>query len=107
VPDGPSETERLTRVRRVQRFFRTAVLASYEKRCAITGLAIPRLLTASHILPWSTAPARRADPSNGICLNALHDRAFDRGLLTFDEDMRVVLSPILRDVPRLVERTRL
>ncbi|MEX0776790.1 MAG: HNH endonuclease signature motif containing protein [Phycisphaeraceae bacterium] len=97
LPDGPTEAQRLVTVRRVQRFFRHAVLMAYGKRCALTGLAIPALLNASHIIPWRTDSARRADPRNGLCLNALHDRAFDRGLITFDQEYRVVLSPHLRD----------
>lgn len=99
IPDGPTEQFRIIRTRRVQRFFRQAVLTSYNHRCAITGLAIPQLLNASHIIPWaSPAPGmtkHRADPTNGVCLNALHDRAFDRGLITFDEQYRLLLSPQL------------
>jgi hypothetical protein len=95
TPDGPTEKEALVKARRVQSFFRAAILNSYEYRCALTGLAIPELLTASHIIPWSVDEKRRADPRNGICLNAFHDRAFDRGLITFDKDLRVVVSPEL------------
>lgn len=84
------------RARRVQSFFRAAVLTSYENRCAITGLAVPELLTASHIIPWKVSVERRADPRNGLCLNALFDRAFDRGLITIDEKLRVVVSSRLR-----------
>lgn len=40
---------------------------------------------------------RRADPRNGICLNALFDRAFDRGFITIDTDLRVVVSRGLRE----------
>ncbi|MCB7130012.1 MAG: HNH endonuclease [Candidatus Brocadiales bacterium] len=92
------ETERETtlKTRRVQGFFRSAVLISYDYRCAFTGLAIPGLLNASHIIPWSVSESRRADPTNGICLNALHDRAFDRGLITIDEEYRIVVSPSLQ-----------
>jgi putative restriction endonuclease len=79
-------------VRRVQRFFRQTVLESYNNRCAISGLAIPELLVASHIIPWAEDESRRADPTNGIALNALYDKAFDRHLISFDEDFRLVLS---------------
>jgi len=96
APAGPTETERLIRARRVQSFFRAAVLTSYHHRCAISGLAVPELLNASHIIPWSVDVGRRADPGNGICLNALYDRAFDRGLITLDEDLRVLVSDRLR-----------
>ena len=50
---------------------------------------------ASHIIPWSENVERRADPRNGIALNALHDRAFDRGLITFDDQLRLMISPRL------------
>lgn len=96
-PPGPSEDEAMRKVRRHQAFFRHAVLSSYDYRCALTGLEIPALLNASHIIPWSECEARRTDPTNGICLNALYDRAFDRKLITFDEDYRLVLSRVLRD----------
>jgi len=95
-PDGPSEAERTVKVRRLQRFFRNTILASYENCCALTGIAIPQLLVASHIIPWSESEARRADPTNGLCLNTLHDKAFDRHLITFDEDYRLVVSSVLK-----------
>jgi predicted restriction endonuclease len=76
----------------VQSFFRDAVLVSYGNRCALSDIAVPDLLNASHIVPWKASVERRADPRNGIALNALYDRAFDRGLITFDESLRVVLS---------------
>lgn len=96
APSGPTEVERTVRIRRVQHFFRAAVLTNYGNRCALTGLAIPDLLIASHIIPWSESVERRADPRNGIALNAICDRAFDRGLITFDETLRVVISSRLR-----------
>lgn len=96
-PEGATEKEVLLTVRRVQSFFRAAVLTSYDNRCALTGLAIPELLNASHIIPWSVDEKRRADPRNGICLNALHDRAFDRGLISFDENLRVIVSTTINN----------
>lgn len=103
VPEGPSEATRTVRVRLVQGFFRAAVLVSYDNKCALTGLAVPSLLNASHIVPWSVSPERRADPSNGLCLNVLHDRAFDRGLFTLDENLRVLVSPVLSSRDELGE----
>lgn len=98
MPDGPTEVTRTVRTRRVQAFFRAAVLTSYEYRCALSDLAVPELLNASHIIPWKVNTERRADPRNGIILNALYDRAFDRGLITFDESLRVVVSRRLKTV---------
>jgi len=96
TPAGPSETKRLVKVRRLQRFFRNTILANYENHCALTGIAVPQLLVASHIIPWSENENRRADPTNGICLNILHDKAFDRHLITFDENYQLVVSNDLK-----------
>lgn len=93
LPSGPTEALRTVRTRLVQRFFRDSVLTSYDYQCAICQLNLKELLTASHIIPWSQSVERRADPKNGLCLCALHDRAFDRGLLTIDEAFAVLLSP--------------
>jgi predicted restriction endonuclease len=93
---GPTEKEATVRVRAGQRFFRRAVLAAYGARCCITGNPVPELLTASHILPWADYPEHRTNPQNGLCLAAHFDRAFDEGLVTFDERFRVKLSPQLR-----------
>ncbi len=95
LPEGKSR-ETLVRARVNQGFFRAAVLASYGLRCCITGLSIPQLLVASHIVPWSVDIKNRTNPRNGLCLNALHDRAFDCGLLTVTTDLRVKLSSQLK-----------
>ena len=78
-----------------QTLFRQIVLSAYGNQCALTGLSDQRLLVASHIIPWSEAPEMRLNPRNGIALNALHDRAFDRGLITFTDDLRLQISPAL------------
>jgi len=96
TPEKETEATREVRVRLVQGFFRRTVLASYAECCAICGIRPGSLLTASHIIPWSESEARRADPTNGLCLCALHDRAFDRGLIALDEKMRVLVSSRLR-----------
>lgn len=97
APEGPTESTASVKVRRGQRYFRQAVLNAYNGRCAVTGLGIRDLLVASHIVPWNVAEQHRLDPQNGIALNALHDKAFDRGLITFDTDLRLVCAPSLRD----------
>ncbi len=79
-----------------QNFFRKMILSSYNNTCCITGMSISDLLIASHIVPWSKDEKCRLNPRNGLCLNALHDRAFDKGLITISEDFRVLISPLLR-----------
>jgi len=85
----------LVRVRVNQGFFRAAVLAAYDAKCCITGLAVTDLLCASHIVPWSVDLKNRTNPRNGLCLNAIHDRAFDRGLLTITSDYKIQMSPLI------------
>ncbi|WP_269542915.1 HNH endonuclease [Cerasicoccus fimbriatus] len=80
-----------------QQFFRRAVLTAYDTQCCITGNPVGSLLTASHIQPWASAAQNRLNPRNGLCLAKTQDTAFDQGLITLDEDYRVVLSQALAD----------
>jgi predicted restriction endonuclease len=95
----PTEATRIARVRLAQSFFRRAVLASYDGRCCICRLACDPLLVASHIVPWATRPDLRINPRNGLCLCALHDRAFDRGLIAIDTGLVVRISAQLSSTP--------
>ena len=99
LPRAGLERERIVRQRVNQYFFRAAVLAAYGSRCCITGLAVPDLLIASHIVPWAKDPANRVNPRDGFCLNPLHDCAFDRGFITVCPKLRVAVSPALKDAP--------
>jgi putative restriction endonuclease len=91
-----TQSSAVVKLRRGQQFFRQAVLSSYGVTCCISGINVPELLIASHIKPWTDFPNERLDPSNGLCLSSLHDRAFDAGLITLDESLRLVLSSRLR-----------
>ncbi|NUN49662.1 MAG: HNH endonuclease [Candidatus Brocadiae bacterium] len=95
IPAGPTTNARLVEIRRGQRFFRRVVLTAYRGKCCITKIAEPSLLRASHILSWSECEEHRLNPSNGLCLNALHDAAFDAGLLAIGSEGQVELSPRL------------
>lgn len=68
--------------------FRNALMAQWNGRCPLTGIGEPRLLRASHIIPWNRceSDAERVNPENGLLLSALWDTAFDRGLVTFGEN---------------------
>lgn len=102
-PSGPSELIRETKVRRGQMFFRAAVMAAHRWKCCITGIKALELLRASHIVPWAQNEPLRLDPRNGLCMNALHDAAFDRGLITFSDRFELCVSKRLKgDVPASV-----
>jgi putative restriction endonuclease len=83
-------------VRVNQARFRQSVLVGYDSTCCISGLQNERLLIASHIVPWSEDTHNRLNPQNGLCLSALHDRAYDQGLITVLPDYTVRVSPKLK-----------
>ena len=95
-PAGPTETTANVKLRRGQEYFRDAVLNNFGGRCGVTELAVRELLIASHILPWTTHVGERLNVRNGLCLSRLHDAAFDRGLISFDGNLRLILSPRLQ-----------
>ena len=94
------QTELLREVvtRRGQSFFRSMILTSYGNKCCLTGCSEPTFLIASHIVPWSSEVFSRLDPRNGICLSLLHDKAFDKGLISFDDHGSVIVSKKLRSM---------
>ena len=83
-------------VRVNQTRFRRAVLASYGATCCMSGLSVPKLLVASHIVPWAMDTHNRLNPRNGLCLSALHDRAYDAGLITVLPDFTIKVGNTLR-----------
>ena len=91
------ETRQVLTAQRIkQHFFRRAVLSSYRGRCCMSGISDSRLLIASHIVPWSQDKDNRLNPSNGLCLSALHDRAFDKGLMTLTDEFTILISEDLK-----------
>ena len=72
-----------------QRAFADTVKDNYGGRCAITGLGTRKYLVASHIVPWSQDKSIRLDPSNGICLSLIVDKAFEVGHLLIDDEFFV------------------
>jgi len=85
------------KVRENQDVFRKIVLCNYRQKCCLTGLPILETLRASHISEWAKDPANRLNPENGLCLSATYDAAFDRHLISFDEDYRLIFSSNLRE----------
>jgi len=91
-----TDKERLVKTRVNQDVFRTLVLANYDSKCAISGIDIEPLLVASHIIPWSQSETERLNPENGICLSALFDRAYDKGLIGISCNYDIIVSPELK-----------
>ena len=117
LPDGPleefraavenlpksTEAERLVIQRVGQDIFRDRLMTYWQGRCPLTGITDPALLRASHIIAWKdcASDAERLDVHNGLLLSALWDAAFDRGLVTFDDDGQPQFSVKLSDAARL------
>lgn len=95
-PQGDTEVVATVKQRRGQEYFRDAVLNNFGGACGVSRIAVRQLLVASHILPWRSHAAERLNVRNGLCLSRLHDAAFDIGLISFDDDLRMMLSPALR-----------
>ena len=91
LPIGKNK-ERVVKTRINQNFFRQTILSAYDSTCCITGINISELLIASHIIPWSKKRETRLNPRNGLCLNALHDKAFDKGLITVQQNYTIQVS---------------
>ena len=93
-PSNAGDIYRLVKARgKVQRLFRMALLRAYGYQCALTELTFTGVLEACHIMPWAQCnEAERLDVRNGVLLNRNHHKLFDSGLITFDQNLKLVYS---------------
>ena len=98
-PQSTKGLERLATIkgRVTQAQYRKWILYMYNRKCCLTGLNIPEILRASHIIAWKADCENRMNPENGLCLSATYDAAFDRHLISFDDDYRMILAPSLHE----------
>lgn len=94
LPKG-EEREAVVRQRVNQQFFRTAVLCSYLHQCCITGITNSSLLEACHISSWKTDEQNRTNPKNGLCMNALFHKAYDKYLMAITPDHEIIISDLM------------
>lgn len=92
-----NDIEVTTRRRLGQSYFRRMVLTNYDNKCCVTGLNVPQTLRASHIVGWAEDKRHRMNPENGLCLSATYDAAFDKHLISFDDDYRMIVSKEIKD----------
>ena len=92
-----TEVERFRKERIGQDVFRDALMLFWDGACAVTAVRHPRLLRASHIVPWADCQtdAERLNVHNGLLLAAHLDAAFDAHLISFDADGLIQFSPKL------------
>lgn len=92
----PTEREAVISARVGQGRFREALLARWDGRCAVTGIALTEVIVASHIKPWAlSSNAERLDPANGLPLIGTLDRLFDYGLISFDAAGVIMFSSFI------------
>ena len=96
IPIG-KEREVVIKQRINQSLFRNMVLSAYNNTCCITGLARPELIEACHIIDWADDEKNRINPCNGLAMNVLFHRAFDKLYLGISTDLRVIISDKLYD----------
>lgn len=95
------EKEAIVKVRINQSFFRDRLLQRY-KMCCLCGVSNQSVLVASHIKPWSESdPDEKLDSDNGFLMCPNHDKLFDQGLISFDDDGSIIISDRLSEVDRL------
>jgi hypothetical protein len=91
-----TEKKRVINGRMNQASFRDSVMELWNGKCCVTGSE--ELLVASHIKPWRESTDReRMDPYNGLLLSPVYDKAFDRGLITFDDSGVICISDDFRE----------
>ena len=96
IPEG-KEREQIVKQRINQSFFRNSVLSAYNNKCCITNLSCIELLEACHIVNWAEDIKNRLNPSNGICLNTLFHKAYDKNYIGISPDYDILVSDKLFD----------
>tara|TARA_Y100000817_G_scaffold104624_1_gene81974 strand:- start:217 stop:1116 length:900 start_codon:yes stop_codon:yes gene_type:complete len=91
--EDETESVRLIQARKGQGKFRRDLFNVWGSKCCVTGLTTATLLKASHIKPWKDSNNQeRLNPNNGLLLAPNFDAAFDRGLISFNQNGDIVVS---------------
>jgi len=96
LPREGKEREAIVKLRVNQSFFREMILSLYKNTCCITGINNPQLLVAGHISEWAKDKENRLKAGNGLCLNLLHDKAYEKGLISITPDYEIKVSSVLK-----------
>lgn len=101
IPDAGGEREAIVKVRVNQGIFRDRLLLRYKK-CCLCGVSNEDLLIASHIKPWRDSEVdEKLDVDNGLLLCPDHDKLFDQGWISFDDDGKILITRQLDEVNRM------
>ena len=86
-----TERESIVSQRIGQDILRKSILKLYNNKCAMCDVDATEVLKVSHIVPWNEDESIRLDPLNSILLCGLHDLAFDKKIITINDDFSIVL----------------
>jgi len=88
------ESTQQFRTRIGQKEFSDRVRINYDSVCCFPGCDIrdERFLVGSHIARWADAPDLRGEVSNGLCLCLMHDKAFELGYFTINQNLEVTVN---------------
>jgi len=90
--DKNTEYTREVKIRINQNVLRDIILDAYKNECALCEINTKDLLVCSHIIPWREDEKNRLNPKNAICFCVLHDKLFDKGYFSFDDNCNIILS---------------
>ena len=91
-----TEKEALVKARVGQGKFRKLVIDYWGGECAITKFPNTGLLVASHIKPWAISCNNdRLDPYNGLLLSPNYNALFDRFLISFSPEGKIMKSDLV------------
>lgn len=101
------ERETLVKARVNQGVFRDKLLVKYKSKCCLCEVNNECLLVASHIKPWAKSEANeKLDDANGLLLCPNHDKLFDLGFISFDDDGNILISDELSSDSRTYTNVR-
>lgn len=93
------------------RVFRRVVLTAYDERCAVTGLKLINGGGRAEVDAAHIRPVEHNGPdiiNNGVALSGTAHWMFDRGLITFSDDLDILISRQVNDregVEGLINKT--
>ena len=91
-----TEREAIVKIRENQSQFRKRMLERYKCKCCLCGVSMDSLLIASHIKPWSRSDDNeKLSADNGLLLCPNHDKLFDLGYISFDDDGNILISNLV------------
>lgn len=73
--------------------YRKRIIHRWQYKCAVSEFDRLDVLIASHIVPWSkSTDDEKLDVHNGLLLSPSYDALFDKHLISFENNGKIILS---------------